>query len=201
MFFEINHDKLVERTYLNIDQTKITIGLLSLEEFLPIYKDLGIDIDSVIQCQKLSKKFQHTPFFYPNYHFGLLHILGIETMQQSKTRFAFYLMPHLFLIIQLNDANGMIRSSFDSLCEYATTQTSSSLLHLFASFMTMFLTKDNELFEKYQLELAKLEIFALHSDSNEIKTQLFHWRKNFFIIFSFISSWFLLILYFMASIL
>ena len=63
MFFEINHDKLVERTYLNIDQTKITIGLLSLEEFLPIYKNLEIEIDSVIQCQKLSKKIQHTPFF------------------------------------------------------------------------------------------------------------------------------------------
>ena len=187
MFYQIIDQQLKRIKFDEIkpDEIKpdeLIVGFISLKELGEHYHEMGFDQDTYEQCTMKTATFQNSPLIYSNYCFALLHIINIEDCDQAPSKFAFYLMKQLFLIVDLHSSYDVTKQSFDCMLERATDFQWATLPQLFACFMTNFLIKDNQGLELLELQLEALEKKVMSPDIKTIRQELFHYRRKLLIL-------------------
>ena len=182
MFYQITEQKIQEINYEQIHSDGIILGLINLEELSKIYDDMGFDDITFEHCKMKTSTFQNSSLIYSNYTFGMLHILDVETIEQVHSKFAFYLMKNLLLIVDLYSPNHCIEQAFQTTLQRSQTSKNLTLPWLFTSFLFNFLSKDNQSLELFEIKLETLEKQVLSSRTNHIRTEIFHYRRELLIL-------------------
>lgn len=178
MFLEIRNQSFIERKYNQLNHNNLTIGFITIDEFLNIYKKLGFDEETIDQCQLKSNTFQTAVSVYSTYYFGIMHILDLDHLNHTHTRFAFYITKYLLLIVDLSPHHPMLRSYFDTICERSIQVNSISLSHLIICVLTTFLTKDNQILEQFELLLESLESKVMVCNLQSLRLDIFTNRRK-----------------------
>lgn len=182
MFYQIKDQQLIPIQSDEIKDDNLCVGFITLEELIVLYNKMGFDQDTYEQCIMKTSTFQNSPLIYSNYSFGLLHIINIENIYQTHSKFAFYLMKKLLLIVDLYSTDSVAKGSFECMLERATDFPQVTLPQLFTSFLSNFLVKDNQGLELLELQLEALEKKIMSPNMGNVRQELFHYRRELLVL-------------------
>lgn len=143
-------------TFDKIDLTKMTIGIITLEELKKFHADFGFADSTITECENEVRSIRNAVDVYPKYSFGLLNIVDVNDILGDRDKIGFYIMKNLFLIIDIKDDDKSTMSVF----EYAINRfviPKITLERLIFSMFEMLLACDNTALEKIELKIIAME--------------------------------------------
>lgn len=115
MFYDLKRGADCAVSLEELDQGGVVIGYLSLSELEACFSRLGFSALSVYECKKNREAGRSGLNVMDDYSFGMATIIQSQENGYSLDRLAFYVRKNLFLVVDLQDADGSSRKLFDAL--------------------------------------------------------------------------------------
>ena len=155
MFYQIQED-VFPITLQEIDDDKLTLGIVSLEELEQCYEQFGFSYSTVIECKNDAKQIHSTIDIYNNYHFGIIIGLDSQRIISVQDRIGIYIKQNLFLIVIIEDKDDSIRAKLSESLKHINF-SKVTLERLIYGFLERIINDDYTTLEEIEAEISDHE--------------------------------------------
>jgi magnesium transporter len=155
MFYQINED-ILPIELKDIDDSILTLGIITLEELEQSYEFFGFSPFTVNECKEDVQHIHSTIDVFDDYHFGI--IVGIDSQHiiRVQDRIAIYIKKNLFLIVTIEDKDDSIHAKLlESLNHLNLAKV--SLERLICGFLERIISEDYATLERIETEISEHE--------------------------------------------
>lgn len=180
MIYRIDN-QIEETDYRETDNSVIYVGIVSLEELETQYQALQFADITVDACRNKSLAKQSFVSAYPEYSFGIIHVIDGKNIQGERDRIGFYIKRNLLLIVNIFDRDQSTVKALGQMLE-GLDRSRLTIEKLVYYFLNRLISEDNRFVEEVELKISKLEKKVMLKQVEGFNDKIFSIRRQLSIL-------------------